>query len=143
MRRLLFILPIFMLLAVALPVSAQEMYTAEQVAEHATPEDCWTIMDGVVYDITEYVSEHDKFLDIREWCGLDMTQDFMDKAGRGRDHTGGYSVIANYEIGTFQAAPEQTMLLGVDINSIVVLGVAILVSLVVLVGGYFLLKRKK
>jgi uncharacterized protein YcbX len=33
-------------------------YTLEEVAKHRTPEDCWVIADGGVYDITKWHHEH-------------------------------------------------------------------------------------
>jgi len=64
----------------------EEFYTIEEVQEHDEEGDCWMVFEGEVYDFSEYVPDHDKFLDIREWCGTDMTQAFKDKAGEGRDH---------------------------------------------------------
>jgi cytochrome b involved in lipid metabolism len=34
------------------------MYTAEEVAEHVAPDDCWTVYRGKVYDVTEYAKVH-------------------------------------------------------------------------------------
>lgn len=33
-------------------------YTKEQVAEHCSADDAWLIIDGKVYDITDYVDSH-------------------------------------------------------------------------------------
>jgi hypothetical protein len=53
-----------------------------------------------VYDFTDYISSHDRFMDIREWCGLDMTEDFETKAGIGRDHREStYAMLDSYYIG--------------------------------------------
>lgn len=34
-----------------------EFYSAEQVAEHSQPEDCWMIAHDRVYDMTQFVAE--------------------------------------------------------------------------------------
>lgn len=52
-------------------------YTKADVAAHATAEDCWTIIDGGVYDLTAWVKEHpggEKA--IRATCGKDATTMF-------------------------------------------------------------------
>ncbi len=78
-------------------------YTMEEVAQHNTPDDCWMVFENSVYDFSEYLPDHDKFMDIREWCGLDMTQDFKDKAGIGRDHREGtYELLEQYKIGELE-----------------------------------------
>lgn len=33
-------------------------YTKEQVARHCTPDDCWIIAHGSVYDVTRYLGKH-------------------------------------------------------------------------------------
>lgn len=50
----------------------------QEVARHATPDDCWTVVDGVVYDVTSFVARHPAGAEsIREMCGTDATEDFM------------------------------------------------------------------
>ncbi len=79
------------------------VYTKDEVAEHNSPENCWMSFEGGVYDLSEYLPDHDKFLDIREWCGRDMTADFKDKAGEGRDHRSGtYELLEKYRIGNLK-----------------------------------------
>jgi cytochrome b involved in lipid metabolism len=80
-----------------------EEYTMEEVAQHEEEGDCWMTFEGSVYDFSEYLPDHDKFMDIREWCGRDMTQEFKDKAGAGRDHREGtYELLAQYKIGELE-----------------------------------------
>ena len=79
------------------------IYTKEEVAEHNSPENCWMSFEGGVYDLSEYLPDHDKFMDIREWCGRDMTADFKDKAGEGRDHRPGtYELLERYRTGNLK-----------------------------------------
>jgi len=33
-------------------------YTKEEVANHKSKDDCWLIIDGKVYDVTPYISQH-------------------------------------------------------------------------------------
>ena len=33
-------------------------YTMEEVSKHRTDDDCWTVFQGKVYDITEYAKVH-------------------------------------------------------------------------------------
>lgn len=75
-------------------------YTKEDVAEHNTSGDCWMIFEGKVYDITSRVEIHDQYMDIREWCGKDMTSEFKDKDGKGVDHKNStYALLNSLEIG--------------------------------------------
>ena len=33
-------------------------YTYDQVAEHKAEDDCWTVYEGRIYDVTEYAKVH-------------------------------------------------------------------------------------
>jgi len=85
----------------------EEFYTIEEVQEHDEEGDCWMVFEGGVYDLSEYVPDHDKFLDIREWCGTDMTQAFKDKAGQNEDHKQStYAMLEEYSIGKLENESE-------------------------------------
>lgn len=45
------------------------------------------------------MAEHDRYMDIRDWCGRDMTEDFQTKAGLGKDHKPAtYEMLKDYLI---------------------------------------------
>jgi hypothetical protein len=56
-----------------------ETFTAEQVAEHNTEDDCWTIVDGNVYDLTSYIPQHPGGSDILLACGTDGSRLFNER----------------------------------------------------------------
>ena len=94
------IIKLLLLLFLPTQVYAQTQYTIDDVSEHNTPDDCWVVFEESVYDLSDYIPNHDRFMDIREWCGMDMTEDFKTKAGIGRDHrTSSYSLLSAYYIG--------------------------------------------
>jgi cytochrome b involved in lipid metabolism len=75
-------------------------YSIEDVSIHNTEDDCWMIFEDSVYDLTEYIDSHDIYMDIRDWCGKDMTEDFITKDGVGRDHKPfSYELLEEYKIG--------------------------------------------
>ena len=45
--------------------------TADEVAMHAVESDCWTIIEGDVYDITAYIPRHPGGGNILDACGTD------------------------------------------------------------------------
>jgi hypothetical protein len=55
----------------------------DEVRRHATPEDCWTVVDGTVYDMTTFIARHPAGgNDIIEYmCGKDATDDFAGEHG--------------------------------------------------------------
>lgn len=64
------------------PVVGDAVFTADEVAMHSTAEDCWTIIDGNVYDVTPFVSRHPGGLAaISTLCGGDGTAQFGGKHG--------------------------------------------------------------
>jgi len=62
-------------LLLLLSQAAQSQYTLEDVAKHGANTDCWTAVDGTVYDLTAYGPDH-KTNDIYRLCGIDGTDLF-------------------------------------------------------------------
>ena len=52
-------------------------YTAAEVAEHATDDDCWTVYQGRIYDVTEYAEVHPGGRKIFLGKGKDCTELFQ------------------------------------------------------------------
>lgn len=51
--------------------------TSEEVLKHSTGQDCWSVINGEVYDLTSYVSEHPGGADlINAICGKDGSAAF-------------------------------------------------------------------
>ena len=56
--------------------------TMADVAQHASANDCWTVVDGVVYDMTEFASRHPGGQRaIEQLCGRDGTDAFRSQHG--------------------------------------------------------------
>lgn len=75
--------------------------TTSEIANHSSENDCWSIYNGKVYNITAYIPFHPggKNVIIPE-CGGDMTQAFNTKGGKGGSHSGGaINTLNNYYIG--------------------------------------------
>lgn len=59
-----------------------EGITLEEVAKHSTREDCWTAIDGTVYDLTPYMEQHPGGAGALAWlCGIDGTSAFQSQHG--------------------------------------------------------------
>ncbi len=71
--------------------------TMADVAQHATPADCWSVVDGTVYDLTAWIGEHPGGPQVIEgMCGVDATQAFTDMHGGQAEPAG---VLAGFEVG--------------------------------------------
>jgi len=55
---------------------AKTGFTASEVAEHSTADDCWLILEGKVYEVTEFIPSHPGGKAILKGCGKDATQMF-------------------------------------------------------------------
>jgi cytochrome b involved in lipid metabolism len=56
--------------------------TAEEVAKHALPEDCWSIVNGSVYNLTAWIAKHPGGSGaIARMCGIDGSAGFNRKHG--------------------------------------------------------------
>jgi cytochrome b involved in lipid metabolism len=79
-------------------------YSKEIVSQHKNSSDCWLIIDRNVFDVTRYVSAHQKFdFDITPYCGRDATKFWYEKPGRGNSHSRKAEMIhKRYLIGNLQ-----------------------------------------
>ncbi len=51
--------------------------TLAEVARHATPEDCWSVVDGTVYDLTGFIARHPAGAGaVIGMCGREATDSF-------------------------------------------------------------------
>ncbi|KAM7219377.1 L-lactate ferricytochrome c oxidoreductase [Rhypophila decipiens] len=54
-----------------------KVYTAEEVAKHRTPESCWVVLYGNVYDVTEFLPSHPGGSKIiLQLAGRDATEEY-------------------------------------------------------------------
>ena len=55
---------------------AKTGFTATEVAEHNSATDCWLILDGKVYEVTDFIPSHPGGKAILKGCGKDATKMF-------------------------------------------------------------------
>jgi hypothetical protein len=83
-------------------------YTAAEVAEHDTKSDCWTIINGSVYNLTPFIAQHPGGDEILAACGIDGSTLFNsretadgEEVGSGTPHSSSaQSQLADLKVGT-------------------------------------------
>jgi cytochrome b involved in lipid metabolism len=79
------------------PVVEQNVLSLELVAQRNTPEACWSVVDGSVYDLTTWIEQHPGGSRlIIGMCGRDATADFNSQHG-GQSQPASY--LAEYLLG--------------------------------------------
>lgn len=64
------------------PTSSQDGYTLAQVAEKNSQSACWVAIDGMVYDLTDWIRSHPGGRSsILSLCGTDGTSSFLSQHG--------------------------------------------------------------
>ncbi len=61
------------------PANESIYYATEEVASHDTNQDCWTIISGDVYNLTNYINRHPGGSEILRACGADATTLFTER----------------------------------------------------------------
>jgi cytochrome b involved in lipid metabolism len=80
------------------PSGAMKTYTLADVAKHKTENDCWTAVNGNVYDLTPFVHSHPGGVaNITKVCGIDGTSQFTAQHGGERRPE---NELATLQIGT-------------------------------------------
>lgn len=78
--------------------TGEKTYTTVDVAAHKDDSSCWTIIDGSVYDLTQWVSQHpggeQAILSI---CGVDGSAAFHGQHGNNPRQE---NILATFKIGT-------------------------------------------
>ena len=89
----------------AAPAEESAISPAE-LAQHATPDNCWMAIRGAVYDLSGYLPEHPSRPDIvLPWCGREATAAYDTKM-KGRPHSAyADELLANYRLGPLDQAP--------------------------------------
>lgn len=73
-------------------------YTMAQVQEHNSSSSCWTVINGDVYDVTDWIGQHPGGpARIEGLCGTDGTNQFE---GQHRGNSGPEQELASMKIGT-------------------------------------------
>lgn len=81
------------------------VYTKAQVAEHSSKTDCWTIIDGKVYNLTQYIPRHEGGDNILLACGKDGTSLFETRttdSGQKIEGGGSHSNTARSQLAKLQ-----------------------------------------
>src|SRR3989338_3843782 len=83
----------------------QRVFTREEVRNHNTADDCWTIIDGKVYNVTAWVDLHPGGDAIGAGAGIDATDlfEFQHHSEHAR------SILARYFIGVVEEEPRYTL----------------------------------
>ncbi len=76
-------------------------YKMSEVASHNTASDCWSVVRGQVYDLTEWIAKHPGGeAAITQLCGVDGTDKFVGKHGGSSLQE---NTLAEYKIGDLSA----------------------------------------
>lgn len=68
------------------PVASNSI-TMEEVGKHADQTNCWLVIEGNVYDVTSFISEHPGEEAILSGCGKDATSMFNSRPNIGTSHS--------------------------------------------------------
>ncbi len=80
-------------------VQNSQTYSMDDVALHAKKSDCWMVIDGTVYDVTNYIDKHPGGTGMAGYCGADATEVF----DREREHDDkARALLPQYRIGTLE-----------------------------------------
>lgn len=76
----------------------EKTYTLNEMAEHASQDDCWTVVDGTVADITGFFGKHPGgHENLAKACGVDASEIF---ASVKKHDPNGYAKVMELKIGT-------------------------------------------
>ena len=83
------------------PSTGPVTLTATELAKHASGNDCWLLISGKFYDVTDYIGQHPGGTqEILRACGTDATQAFSTMNGRGGHSAQAYGELDRYLLGS-------------------------------------------
>lgn len=85
------------------PVNTPTTFTLADISSHNTASDCWTIISGKVYDLTDYINGHPGGPGILGACGIDGTTLFQTRNGNGPHPASAAKTLEKYYIGELSA----------------------------------------
>lgn len=75
----------------------ETLWTESIVAGHSAVNDCWIIVNGGIFNVTEYVPFHPGGTNaIRPWCGRESTQAFTIRGENGEHSNSAWSQLEKY-----------------------------------------------
>ncbi len=83
--------------------------TAAEISKHNNAGDCWLLIGGKVYNVTEFIPMHPGGEStIIPYCGQDATVAFDTKGGRGAHSQNAQNLLASYYIGNLNSSVNQS-----------------------------------
>lgn len=77
--------------------------TMDEISTHNSQSSCWTTINGKVFDVTKFISNHKGGEKILAVCGIDGTDLFTGKSPMGRVHSKlAVKLLSKMQIGTLQ-----------------------------------------
>jgi cytochrome b involved in lipid metabolism len=90
----------------SVPTAQSASYTMEQVATHAVASDCWSVVNGKVYNLTNWVNKHPGGAPvITAMCGADGTASYQ---GQHKGSSSAAAYLAQFVIGTLTGGSTTT-----------------------------------
>jgi len=62
-------------------------FSLSEVAKHNKVSDCWIVIKGKVYEVTDYIDKHPGGKIISSFCGQDASEAFATKGGKNQPHS--------------------------------------------------------
>ncbi|MDO8341134.1 MAG: cytochrome b5-like heme/steroid binding domain-containing protein [Candidatus Woesebacteria bacterium] len=79
-------------------------YALNDIFTHSTINDCWTVIDDGVYDVTKFISQHPGGDKIIMACGINVTDLFNGTSPLGRMHSEvAKKILSGMKIGNFKS----------------------------------------
>lgn len=90
---------------VAEPDNGVREISLDELASHDTADSCWKEIEGLVYDVTDFIDRHPTPESVMtQWCGRPSTEGWVDK-GNGQPHSAGAEdLLDDFLVGYLEGA---------------------------------------